>query len=64
MNLQIKYHHKSKEVENKLSQLRRIVKKHNQFFNNDLKNTGYLIDLINLENRIDEVLNFTLREVN
>lgn len=59
MDLQIKYHCRSKEVEYKLSKLKRIIKRHCQVYQTDPNNTGYLIDLINLESRIDEVLNFT-----
>ncbi len=59
MDLKIKYHYKSKEVEQKLSQLKKIVKKHYRVYQKDPNNTGYLIDLINLENRIDEVIYFT-----
>ena len=61
MDLQIIYYYKSREVEQKLSKLKGIVKKHYRVFENDPNNTGYLIDLINLENKIDEVLDFTGR---
>ena len=59
MELKTKYAHKSKEVEQKLSRLKRIVKKHSRCFENNANNWGYLADLINLDNKLDEVIHFT-----
>ena len=59
MDIEIVYHNKSKEIEKKLSQLKKVVKKHYRVFERNPNNSGYLRDLINLENRIDEVLHFT-----
>ena len=59
MDLQTIYAHKSKEVEHKLSHLKKIVKKHNRCFEKNASNWGYLGDLINLDNRLEEVIHFT-----
>ncbi len=59
MDLQTTYAQKSKEVEQKLSQLKKIVKKHSRCFEKNANNWGYLGDLINLDNRLDEVIHFT-----
>ena len=59
MDIEIVYQHKSKEIEKKLSRLKKVVKKHYRVFEENPKDIGYLKDLINLEDKIDEVLNFT-----
>lgn len=59
MNLQAKYIHQSREVEQKLSRLKKILKKHNRCFAKNVNNWGYLGDLINLDNRLDEIIHFT-----
>jgi hypothetical protein len=59
MDLKINYHYKTKEIERKINTLKKIVKKHNYQFSKNSNNMGFLIDLINLENRIDEVIHFT-----
>ena len=59
MELKTKYEYKSMEVEQKLSKLKRIVKKHNRHFESNSNNWGYLADLINLDNKLDELIHFT-----
>ena len=59
MDLKTRYYYKSNEIEKKLTTLRKVVRKHNQVFNKNSQNIGFLGDLINLENRLDEVLHFT-----
>lgn len=59
MDLQTTYAHKSKEVEQKLSRLKKIVKKHSRCFEKNANIWGYLGDLINLDNKLDEVIHFT-----
>ncbi len=59
MDIKSRYYYKSKEVEQKLIKLKKIIKKHNQVFDKNSQNIGFLGDLINLENRLDEVLHFT-----
>ena len=59
MELKMKYEYKSREVEQKLSKLKRIVKKHNRYFEKNSNNWGYLGDLINLDNKLDELIHFT-----
>ncbi len=59
MDIKSRYYYKSKEVEQKLIKLKKIIKKHNQVFDKNSQNIGFLGDLINLNNRLDEVLHFT-----
>ena len=59
MDIKTRYYYKSKEVEQKLIKLKRIIRKHNQVFDKNSQNPRYLGDLINLDNRLDEVLHFT-----
>ena len=59
MDIKSRYYYKSKEVEQKLIKLKKVIKKHNQVFDKNSQNIGFLGDLINLENRLDEVLHFT-----
>jgi hypothetical protein len=59
MDLQTKYANTSREVEQKLSRLKKILKKHNRCFAKEAYNWGYLADLINLDNRLDDVIHFT-----
>ena len=59
MDIKSRYYYKSKEVEQKLIKLKKIIKKHNQVFDKNSQNIGFLGDLINLENRLDEVIIFT-----
>ena len=59
MDIKSRYYYKSKEVEQKLIKLKKIIKKHNQVFDKNSQNIGFLGDLINLNNRLDEVIHFT-----
>ena len=59
MDIKSRYYYKSKEVEQKLIKLKKIIKKHNQVFDKNSQNIGFLGDLINLENKLDEVIHFT-----
>ena len=59
MDIKTRYYYKSKEVEQKLIKLKKIIRKHNQVFDKNSQNIGFLGDLINLENRLDEVIIFT-----
>lgn len=59
MDLKIKYEYRSREVEQKLNRLKKIVKKHNRCFERNSNNWGYLGDLINLDNKLDELIHFT-----
>ncbi len=59
LELQNRYYQKSKDVEKKLQRLKRVLRKHRQYFDKNSYNWGYLGDLINLENRLDDVINFT-----
>ena len=59
MDLKTKYEYKSRDVEQKLSMLKKIVKKHNGCFQRNSNNWGYLGDLINLDNKLDELIYFT-----
>ena len=59
MDLKEKYYTKSREIEQKLSKMKVIIKKHKLHFEKNSTNWGYLGDLINLENKLDEMINFT-----
>ena len=59
MDIKTRYYYKSKEVEQNLIKLKKIIRKHNQVFDKNSQNIGFLGDLINLENRLDEVIIFT-----
>jgi hypothetical protein len=59
MDLKTIYNYKSNEIERKLSTIRKVVRNHNQVYDKNSQKIGFLGDLINLENRLDEVLDFT-----
>ena len=59
MDIKTIYYYKSNKIEKKLTTLRKVVRKHNQVFNKNSQNIGFLGDLINLEKRLYEVLHFT-----
>jgi len=59
MDLQTQYNYQRKEVEQKLSMLKVIIKKHQGHFEKNSNNWGYLGDLINLNNRLDDLIHFT-----
>ena len=59
MDLKTKYEYKSMEVGQKITKLKKILKKHNRYFERNPKNWGYLGDLINLDNKLDELIHFT-----
>jgi hypothetical protein len=48
MDLQTQYNNQRKEVEQKLSKLKAIIKQHQGHFEKNSNNWGYLGDLINL----------------
>lgn len=58
MDLKTKYETKSKEIEQKLSKMKVIIKKHKRQFEKNSTNWGYLGDLIYLEDKLDEMINF------
>jgi len=59
MDLQTQYNYQRKEIEQKLSKLKVIIKKHQCHFEKNSNNWGYLGDLINLNNRLDDLIHFT-----
>jgi hypothetical protein len=59
MDLKAQYNYRSKEIEQKLSMLKAIIKKHKRLYEKNANNWGYLGDLINLDNRLDDLIHFT-----
>ena len=59
MELRIRYDQQSNEVIRKIERLKKIIKQHKKHFEKEPCNWGYLGDLINLENRLDDILHFT-----
>lgn len=59
MNLVLKYTERKNQIESKISDLRRVLHDHESHFEVNCQNIGFLIDLENLDNRLDELLHFT-----
>jgi hypothetical protein len=59
MDLRTKYEQQSKEVAQKVERLRKIIKQHKRCYEKDPRNWGYLADMVNLANRLEDIINFT-----
>lgn len=56
--LKTKYQSQNKEIQKKISSLVEKLQTHNEGFNGNLVNWGYLGDLCYINNKLDEVLSF------
>ena len=56
--LKTKYQSKNKEIQKKVSSLMKKLETHQQGFNKDNVNWGYLGDLCYINDKLDEVLSF------